>query len=52
MRLLELFCGTGSIGRAFERRGFEVISVDIDKKAKATHTCDITEFDYRQYPPG
>ena len=52
MRLLELFCGTGSIGRAFERRGFEVISVDIDKKAKATHTCDIMEFDYRQYPPG
>ena len=52
MRLLELFCGTGSIGRAFERRGFEVISVDIAPKAKATHTCDIMNFDYRQYPPG
>ena len=52
MRLLELFCGTGSIGRAFERRGFEVISVDIAPKAKATHTCDIMQFDYRQYPPG
>ena len=52
MRLLEVFSGTGSIGRAFGKQGFEVISVDIDKKANATHTCDVLEFDYRQYPPG
>jgi hypothetical protein len=52
MRLLELFCGTGSIGRAFGKQGFEVTSVDIDKKTKATHTCDILDFDYRQYPVG
>ena len=49
MRLLELFSGTGSIGRAFGKN-FEVVSVDIDPAANTTHTCDILEFDYRQYP--
>ena len=52
MRLLELFSGTGSIGRAFRDQGFEVTSVDIDPKAGATFTCDIMQFDYRQFPPG
>ena len=52
MRLLELFSGTGSIGVAFEKRGFEVTSVDIDPKANATFTCDILDFDYRQFAPG
>ena len=52
MRLLELFCGTGSVGRAFARQGFEVTSVDLDPKANATFTCDILQFDYRQFTPG
>jgi hypothetical protein len=52
MRLLELFAGTGSIGRAFEARGYEVVSLDIDPKANATFTCDIMQFDYRQFQPG
>ena len=50
MRLLELFSGTGSIGRAFS--DFEVISVDIDPKAGATHTADLLDWNYKQYPPG
>jgi hypothetical protein len=51
MRLLELFSGTGSIGRAFIEKGFEVVSVDIDPKANATHTCNILDWDCTVYPP-
>ena len=45
LRLLELFSGTGSIGRAFEAQGWEVISVDLDPKAQATFRQDITRWD-------
>ena len=42
--LLELFSGTGSIGRAFRAQGFDVISVDSDPKAQSTICRDILEF--------
>ena len=41
--LLELYSGTGSVGRQFAARGWKVTSVDIDPRAQATWTCDIRE---------
>ena len=51
-RILELFCGTKSVGNVFEKDGYEVISLDYNKKFNATHTEDILTWDYTQYPPG
>ena len=50
MLCLELFKGTGSIGRAFEKLGWGVISIDKDPKFKATITVDILEWDYTCFP--
>ena len=51
-RLLELFCGTKSIGRAFEAAGWEVVSLDIVSKFEPTILCDIRSWDYTMFPPG
>ena len=50
MRLLELFSGTGSIGKAFQAAGWEVVSVDLDSAAQPTICCDLRSWDYRQMP--
>jgi hypothetical protein len=49
MRLLELFCGTKSVGRVAEELGWEVVSVDIEKKFCPTHLCDVLDFDETAY---
>ena len=51
-RLLELFCGTKSIGRAFEAAGWEVVSLDIVSKFEPMILCDIRSWDYALFPPG
>ena len=53
-RVLELFSGTGSVGKVFEADGWEVVSVDMsDKFAQPTHLTSILEWDYAQaYPVG
>ena len=47
--LLELFSGTGSIGRAFRELGWQVISVDNDPKCDATIREDIAKFSAREH---
>lgn len=49
-RLLELFCGTKSVGKEYEKAGYEVISLDFNPKFNATHIEDILKWDYTQYP--
>lgn len=50
-RLLELFCGTKSVGKIFEQDGYEVVSLDYNPEFDATHTADLLTWDYKQYSP-
>ena len=49
---LDLFCGTGSVGRELEALGYHVISLDNDHKRGATFTCDVRDWEYWRYPVG
>ena len=50
-RVLELFSGTGSIGRAFKSLGWTVTSLDINPKTEATHVVDILSWNFKLYRP-
>lgn len=47
MLLLELFAGTGSVGRVAKRKGYKVISLDFDPKTKVDIHIDILHWDYK-----
>lgn len=49
MKLLELFSGTGSVGKVARTYGIEVISLDRDMDADIK--MDIMDWDYKIYPP-
>ena len=51
-RLLELFSGTGSVGRVFAAAGWDVYSVDLDPKAACSEHCDVLAFEATRWPPG
>ncbi|KAK3269840.1 hypothetical protein CYMTET_21737 [Cymbomonas tetramitiformis] len=52
VRILVLFCGTGSVEQQFQRqfRDCEVVTVDILPKWQATCTEDILHWNYKLYP--
>ena len=47
LKVLELFSGTGSVGKCCKQLGWDVVSVDMI--LPADHKCDIMDFDYKQY---
>jgi len=47
VKVLELFSGTGSVGKVCKQLDWEVVSVDMI--LPADHECDIMDFDYKQY---
>ena len=49
LKLLELFKGTGSVGKVAKRMGMEVMSVDWLDKYKPDITADILEWDYKAF---
>ena len=50
MKILELFSGTGSIGKVCKKRGYEVVSLDRDLEADIME--DILTWDYTKYEVG
>ncbi len=48
--MLELFCGTKSVGSVFEKYNYDIVSLDFNPKFNATITEDILTWDYKIYP--
>lgn len=49
MFILELFKGSGSIGKAAQRHGINIISLDINKDYNPDICIDFMEFDYKSF---
>jgi site-specific DNA-cytosine methylase len=50
MKVLELFCGTKSIGKVFKAGGHQVFSIDIDSSFNPDLTMDITKLKKEDLP--
>lgn len=48
-KLLEIFCGTKSISKVFEKNGWETYTVDIEPKYNPTECINILDFDYKKF---
>jgi hypothetical protein len=52
-KALDLFSGTGSVGKVLRDHGYDVISVDVDSKWDPTLCVDISTWDYeKSFSPG
>ena len=49
-RLLELFAGTGSVGKSFKKLGWEVVSLDLSPDFKPDIQTNLMDWDYQAYP--
>jgi site-specific DNA-cytosine methylase len=53
MKLLELFSGTGSVGKIAKEYGYtEIVSLDNDPRRDVTYCVDVLTWDYKVYPTG
>lgn len=52
MKLLELFCGTKSVSKVFNKFNFKTYSIDIMKKYEPTEIINILDFNYKKFKPG
>lgn len=50
MRLLELFCGTKSVGKVFRAAGYEVCSVDLDPQHSPDIVADVLKLGHGDLP--
>ena len=51
-RLLELCAGAGSVGKVFEAAGWEMVSLDLDPKARANLTMSVLDIPLDFWPEG
>ena len=49
MRLLELFAGSGSVGKSFKKLGWEVVSLDLSPDFNPTILANLMDWDYQAY---
>ena len=49
MKLLELFKGTGSVSKVAIKYGFDIVSLDFEKKYNPDILTDILNWDYKEY---
>jgi site-specific DNA-cytosine methylase len=50
MKVLEIFCGTKSIGKAFKEKGHQVFSIDNDPQHSPDLCCDVLALNVNDLP--
>tara|TARA_R100001463_G_scaffold51255_1_gene101832 strand:+ start:3652 stop:4308 length:657 start_codon:yes stop_codon:yes gene_type:complete len=48
-RLLEIFCGTKSLSKVFEKNNWEVYTIDIEKKYNPSECVNVLDWDYTKF---